>query len=308
MSTAYAWSSKLGWVNFAPDTGGVSVTDSAITGYAWSSQSGWINLSPNQSGIKNNGRGVLSGSAWGAGTGWIDFSGVSINPSTGLFSGQAVGEVIGTLTFDCDQCHVVTTWRPLSSGGGGFVILPPTTPIVTTTPISTSTNPASPTTTSTNQIVKPTPITENLTVNTTDPQVKLLQQFLNTHGFPIALTGPGSPGNETDYFGQATKDALIKFQKANSISPANGIVGALTRAKILEIQNRETSSTSTGNTVSSPTSIDYNASNTAVTASTSTKSNTSIFGYIVSIIQNIVRGIIAFVGWSWMMLASIWRR
>ena len=122
--TAYAWSSELGWVNFSPDTGNVSVSDSAITGYAWSAQSGWINFTPSQGGVRNNG-GVLSGYAWGEGAGWVNFSGVIINTSTGVFSGQATGDVVGTLNFSCSQCHVATTWRPSSShsGSSGYISL-----------------------------------------------------------------------------------------------------------------------------------------------------------------------------------------
>ena len=47
----------------------------------------------------------------------------------------------------------------------------------------------------------------------TDPQVKSLQQFLNSHGYPVAPDGkPGSKGFETDYFGAATLAAVKKFQ------------------------------------------------------------------------------------------------
>ena len=65
-----------------------------------------------------------------------------------------------------------------------------------------------------------------------DPQVKLLQKYLNTHGFIISASGPGSPGNETSKFGLVTKVALIKFQKANGIMPASGYFGSLTRKLI----------------------------------------------------------------------------
>jgi murein DD-endopeptidase MepM/ murein hydrolase activator NlpD len=59
--------------------------------------------------------------------------------------------------------------------------------------------------------------------------VKELQKFLNTHGYLIAKSGSGSVGHETTYFGQATKKALIKFQKAKKIYPATGLFGPLTR-------------------------------------------------------------------------------
>ena len=42
--------------------------------------------------------------------------------------------------------------------------------------------------------------------------VKTLQQFLNTHGFPVAFTGNGSPGNESSSFGHSTAAALARFQ------------------------------------------------------------------------------------------------
>ena len=58
---------------------------------------------------------------------------------------------------------------------------------------------------------------------------KELQKYLNSHGFIITPSGPGSPGKETTYFGQLTQKSLIKLQKANRISPSLGYFGPLTR-------------------------------------------------------------------------------
>ncbi|ETB63760.1 TPA: hypothetical protein DIC38_02805 [Candidatus Nomurabacteria bacterium] len=58
--------------------------------------------------------------------------------------------------------------------------------------------------------------------------VKELQSYLNTHNYPVSLTGPGSLNNETTYFGLKTKQAVIKFQLANNLV-GDGIVGKMTR-------------------------------------------------------------------------------
>jgi peptidoglycan hydrolase-like protein with peptidoglycan-binding domain len=58
-----------------------------------------------------------------------------------------------------------------------------------------------------------------------------LQQILNCKGYIIAENGVGSKGKETNYFGQKTKEALMKFQKANNLK-GDGILGPNTR-KIL---------------------------------------------------------------------------
>lgn len=70
----------------------------------------------------------------------------------------------------------------------------------------------------------------DLKLGMTSTDVCHLQVYLNNHGFPVALTGPGSAGKETDYFGNATQKALAKFQAANGISPALGNFGPITRA------------------------------------------------------------------------------
>jgi peptidoglycan hydrolase-like protein with peptidoglycan-binding domain len=64
----------------------------------------------------------------------------------------------------------------------------------------------------------------------TGDDVKALQIYLNTHGYTITSSGPGSSGQETNRFGGLTRAALAKFQKGKGISPAAGYFGPKTRA------------------------------------------------------------------------------
>src|SRR3989344_9101696 len=114
ISTGDAWSTNIGWLNFAATNGNVHVTDSVLTGYVWSRLYGWIKLDPTSSGVTNNAEGTLSGSAWGENIGWINFSGVVIN-SNGVFTGSASGDNTGAINFGCTNCLVQTDWRPAST-------------------------------------------------------------------------------------------------------------------------------------------------------------------------------------------------
>ncbi len=60
--------------------------------------------------------------------------------------------------------------------------------------------------------------------------VQELQRFLNEHGFVVSATGPGSVGNETRYFGPATRAAVQRYQEAHGITPSAGYFGPKTRA------------------------------------------------------------------------------
>ncbi len=95
----------------------------------------------------------------------------------------------------------------------------------------------------------------NLTVGSKGADVKALQQFLNGHGYTVATSGAGSAGNESTYFGPATKAALAKFQAANGVSPAVGYFGPLTRAKVNSMSTTTTTTTggSNGSTTTTTT-------------------------------------------------------
>jgi hypothetical protein len=81
--------------------------------------------------------------------------------------------------------------------------------------------------------------TKTLQVGSVGQEVLLLQKFLNTHGFVIATSGPGSKGFETTAFGRATQKALQGYQCKRTIvctgSPAEtgyGMVGKTTRLNL----------------------------------------------------------------------------
>ena len=80
------------------------------------------------------------------------------------------------------------------------------------------------------------PFTVDLSFGSFAPAVRRLQQFLNTNGFTLAATGAGSPGNETEYFGVRTMNALMKFKSARradiGLTTTTGSLDAKTRQYI----------------------------------------------------------------------------
>ncbi len=98
--------------------------------------------------------------------------------------------------------------------------------VVQTTPESVTTP-----TVSTNQTL----FSKNLKMGMSDPEVKLLQKYLNAHGFVVAKSGVGSSGHENNYFGALTKKAVSKLQKTNGMT-ADGVIGSKTR-KYLNTQS-----------------------------------------------------------------------
>lgn len=59
-------------------------------------------------------------------------------------------------------------------------------------------------------------ITRNLTIGSVGEDVQCLQRYLNWAGFTVASSGVGSSGNETQYFGTLSANAVVRWQNANS--------------------------------------------------------------------------------------------
>lgn len=92
--------------------------------------------------------------------------------------------------------------------------------------------------------------TKSLFLGVSDPQVKCLQQYLNGAGYPVAASGVGSKGSETNYYGSLTKAAVAKWQAAMNVSPAVGYFGSISRAKYSAVAG--TTGGTTGGTVVVP--------------------------------------------------------
>lgn len=82
-----------------------------------------------------------------------------------------------------------------------------------------------------------------LSIGSSSEDVRNLQTFLNDQGFTVSVTGPGSRGQETSFFGPATRAALMRFQShynAEILSPwnlasATGFFGTYSKKKANEI-------------------------------------------------------------------------
>ena len=187
-------------------------------------------------------------------TKYVTASTCESNSSTVRFASSANEATITVFpkSVSCPQGSTTSTGGSSSSGGGGGGAA--TVPTVVPAPAPANTREAQiaallqaiavlqaqiQALTGASSVAVSGQITSNLSLGSRGPSVKVLQQFLNTHGFVIASSGPGSPGNETETMGSLTLQAVRKFQEKYGIAKSGdtgyGVVGPKTRAKINEI-------------------------------------------------------------------------
>jgi hypothetical protein len=133
----YTWGTNIGWINFNPTYGGVTVYADHLEGYAWAENIGWIRLgtytgrsthtyansAAGNYGINRAAGGQLSGYAWSTNAGWINFSPthsqVTIDPATGAFDGYAWAENVDWIHF---KGGVVATAYGMVTGFRSFFL------------------------------------------------------------------------------------------------------------------------------------------------------------------------------------------
>ena len=149
-----------------------------------------------------------------------------------------------------------------SSGGGGGgaapAAAPPSPPVTAAAPaIPSSAQPSG-------VAVSVSPVfNRSLKIGISNSDVKRLQQLLNSDpDTQIAASGAGSPGQETNYFGSATKKAVQKFQVKYGIASSGdekttgfGLVGPKTMAKLQEVFSQPAAPTPTAPTVAQPSPV-----------------------------------------------------
>lgn len=76
----------------------------------------------------------------------------------------------------------------------------------------------------------------DLKLSSVGEDVRELQKFLNKAGLIVSTNGPGSPGNETTFFGEATSRAVVRYQERHAedlgLTRGTGFVDPTTRALI----------------------------------------------------------------------------
>jgi len=183
----------------------------------------------------------------GASSGWIQTNSWS---DTGLICGNTYSYSVKHRNGDGVETPpaFLSTKTALSCGGAAIVYIPPVIgvvapPVTPLPPLSYIQNPAAvffPTSSLSSVATSsfPRPITSGTIGN----DVVTLQKTLNALGYIVSITGAGSAGRESNYYGLKTQLAVQKFQckemkicKGTPITTGYGRFGNQTKAKILEV-------------------------------------------------------------------------
>lgn len=108
----------------------------------------------------------------------------------------------------------------------------------------------------------------SLTVGSKGEDVTCLQNYLKGAGHLTV--------NATGFFGSLTKSAVMKWQSANSVAPASGYFGSISRAKYDSLMTTSSSSTSSTSSTTSSSSSSVVATGGGLTITSSTQPANSL--------------------------------
>lgn len=74
---------------------------------------------------------------------------------------------------------------------------------------------------------------ENIGIGSMHEDVRRIQEILNKLGYTVTISGPGSPGNESNYFGPLTRKALAAFQTYEGLEITTLDLDKATRDRLL---------------------------------------------------------------------------
>ncbi len=238
---------NIGGLTFAPGvykwSTGVSIpTDITISGGA---NDVWIFQIAQNLTVSSSAKIVLAGGAQANNIFWI-VAGQTTLGTTSVFNGNILDQTAIALNTGATLHGRALSQTAVTLDSNGVTIASSSVSATPATPAVPTVNPAVPATPASGNSMNAGAATpnanattnanvnasfkRNLAFGSVGDDVLALQVWLNTHGYAVASSGPGSSGNETKTFGRLTRAAVARFQTQVGISPALGYFGAKTQA------------------------------------------------------------------------------